>query len=416
MFSTLLIMIKDKFLFSCFCFCVVTLVAQNPLTTIIEDNKAVFGDIFERPDHYEVQILYTQINRSIDNTPTFTTFSYGLKEQQYFYPASTVKMPTALLALEKLNDLEIIGLDKHTPMRIGAGSPPQTSMQLDTTAENNLPSIAHFIKKIFLVSDNDAYNRLYEFVGQRELNEKLWQKGFTNSRIIHRLSAPAYNKTTNRYTNPITFFQGDTILYHQGPVYSQAYPSLDLKQEIRGKGYENKAGKIVAEPFDFTYKNYISLPNLHDILKTVLFPNSVSAQQRFRLTDADYAFLYQYLSQTPRAGKYPYFDKPDGYVKFFLFGGAEEKIPEHIRVFNKVGDAYGYLTDVAYVVDFKNQLEFMIAATIHVNDNRIYNDGVYEYESKGFPFFKNLGWLIYKHELERNRNFLPDLSKFQFGK
>jgi len=406
-------MFKAKLLFCFFCFSLLKLVAQNPLSTIIEENKAVFGDIFEHPEQYEVQILYTQINRTEDNTPTFTTFSYGLQEQQYFYPASTVKMPTALLALEKLNELKIIGLDKNTPMRIGAGSPPQTAMQVDSTAENNLPSIAHFIKKIFLVSDNDAYNRLYEFIGQQQLNERLWQKGFTHSRIIHRLSAPNYDKTTNRYTNPITFYKGDSILYHQGEVYSKAYPSLDLNKEIRGKGYENKAGKIVKESFDFRYKNYISLQHLHDILKTLLFPNSVPAQQRFRLSDADYAFLYQYLSQTPQAEKYPYFDKPDGYVKFFLFGGSEEKIPEHIRVFNKVGDAYGYLTDVAYVVDFKNQLEFMVAATIHVNDNRIYNDGVYEYEEKGFPFFKNLGWLLYNYELKRNRNFLPDLSKFE---
>ena len=406
-------MFKVQWLFCFFGFSMLQLIAQNPLTTIIEENKAVFGDIFDRPEHYEVQIIYTQINRTKDNTPTFTTFSYGLQEQQYFYPASTVKMPTAFLALEKLNELAIIGLDKNTPVRIGAGSSPQTAMQVDSTAKNALPSIAHFIKKIFLVSDNDAYNRLYEFIGQQQLNERLWQKGFTKSRIIHRLSSPDYDKMTNRYTNPITFYKGDTILYHQGEVYSQAYPSLGLKKEIKGKGYENKVGQIVQESFDFTYKNYISLQDLHDILKTVLFPNSVPVQQRFRLTGADYAFLYQYLSQAPRAEKYPYFDKPDGYVKFFLFGGSEEKIPEHIRVFNKVGDAYGYLTDVAYVLDFKNQLEFMIAATIHVNDNRIYNDGVYEYATKGFPFFKNLGWLIYNHELKRNRTFLPDLSRFE---
>ena len=406
-------MLKNKFLLYFFFFCLGKLSAQNPLTTIIQENKSVFGDIFDRPDHYEVQILYTQINRAEDNSPIFTTFSYRLNEAQYFYPASTIKMPTAFLALEKLNDLGIIGLDKQTPMRIGVGSSPQTAMQHDSTAEDTLPSIAHFIKKIFLVSDNDAYNRLYEFMGQQQLNEKLWEKGFKNSRIIHRLSAPNYDKVTNRFTNPITFYKGDTILYHQGEVFSKAYPSLDLKREIRGKGYENKAEKIVNEPFDFTYKNYISLQHLHDILKTVLFPKSVPKQQRFRLTEPDYAFLYQYLSQTPRAGKYPYYDKPDGYVKFFLFGGATEKIPEHIRVFNKVGDAYGYLTDVAYVIDFKNQIEFMVAATIHVNDNRIYNDGVYEYEEKGFPFFKSLGWLIYNYELKRNRNFLPNLSKFK---
>ena len=36
---------------------------QNPLLDIIHQNKATFGDIFDRPDHYEVQIIYTQIDR-----------------------------------------------------------------------------------------------------------------------------------------------------------------------------------------------------------------------------------------------------------------------------------------------------------------------------------------------------------------
>ncbi len=73
-------------------------------------------------------------------------------------------------------------------------------------------------------------------------------------------------------------------------------------------------------------------------------------------------------------------------------------------IFNKVGDAYGYLTDVAYVMDTKNNIEFMVAATIHVNGNGVFNDGVYEYASKGFPFFKDLGNLIYAVELKRRQN------------
>ncbi|MDP9231009.1 MAG: glycoside hydrolase family 9 protein, partial [Bacteroidota bacterium] len=42
-----------------------------------------------------------------------------------------------------------------------------------STAANGFPSIAQYIKKIFLVSDNDAYNRLYEFLGQQTINDKL---------------------------------------------------------------------------------------------------------------------------------------------------------------------------------------------------------------------------------------------------
>ena len=52
-------------------------------------------------------------------------------------------------------------------------------------------------------------------------------------------------------------------------------------------------------------------------------------------------------------------------------------------------------------MDTKNKVEFMLAATIHVNANRIYNDGVYEYDGVGFPFFKNLGNLIHEAEIKR---------------
>ena len=174
----------------------------------------------------------------------------------------------------------------------------------------------------------------------------------------------------------------------------------------------NNAGKIVNEPFNFTAKNYISLQNLHDILKTVLFPESVPAHQRFDLTEADYQFLYKYMSMTPKTSDYPKYDKPDGYVKFFMYGGDAPTIPDHLKIFNKVGDAYGYLTDVAYIIDTKNNIEFMVAATIHVNDNRIYNDGVYEYEGVGFPFFRELGKLIYQHNLKRKKAFRSDLGRF----
>ena len=402
---------KKYILISCLWCCAGLLMAQNPLLDIINKNKTTFGDIFDRPDHYEVQIIYTQIDRDKNNVPHFQSYFYQLDSTNYFYPASTVKMPTAFVALEKLNQLSIKGLDKNTPMRNGVGSLPQTEANLDASAKNLLPFIAHYIKKIFLVSDNDAYNRLYEFVGQAELNKRLHQKGFTDLRLIHRLSAPDYNAETNRHTNPVTFYKNDRILYHQGEVYSQTDADLGLQKEIKGKGYADNERNIVNEPFNFTAKNYVSLQNLHDILKTVLFPESVPAAQRFDLTAEDYAFLYKYMSMTPKTSDYPKYDKPDGYVKFFMFGGDAPTIPGHIKIFNKVGDAYGYLTDVAYVMDTKNKVEFMLAATIHVNDNGVYNDGVYEYDKIGFPFFRDLGNLIYTQELGRRRDVVPDFER-----
>jgi hypothetical protein len=33
---------------------------------------------------------------------------------------------------------------------------------------NGLPSMEHFVKRVFLISENDLYNRFYQFLGQQQ--------------------------------------------------------------------------------------------------------------------------------------------------------------------------------------------------------------------------------------------------------
>lgn len=397
---------------------------QNTLETLLQAHSNQFQPVLSDPDKYRVQIIYTQIDRDENNRPSFTSHTFHLDNSRYFYPASTVKMPAALLALEKINKLQVRGLDRNATMITGAVSPPQTAATTDSTAANGLPSMAHYIKKIFVVSDNDAFNRLYEYLGQEYLTRRLWEKGYNDTRIIHRLSAPGFNQESNRLTNPVSFYKtarstrdltSETLLYHQGEVYSKVNPPFMLKDELQGTGYINGAGELIQEPFDFRQRNFFSLRNLHDMVRAVMFPDDVPEQQKFRLTDDDYAFVRQCMSMLPRESDYPTYpekDYPDGYVKFLMFGDTEERIPDYIRIYNKVGNAYGYLTDAAYIVDYQNQVEFLLAATIHVNDDGIFNDGKYEYKEIGYPFLANLGKVIYDYELRRYRKNKPVLNRY----
>ena len=41
-----------------------------------------------------------------------------------------------------------------------------------------------------------------------------------------------------------------------------------------------------------------------------------------------------------------------------MYGGSAREVPRRLRIFNKVGDAFGFLTDAAYVVDLENGVEF----------------------------------------------------------
>ena len=140
--------------------------SDSLLKSILETNhNEIFQQVLHDPQTYRLQIIYTQINRDKHNQPSFKNYYFNYDPAFYFNPASTVKLPLSLLALEKLNEMHIRGVNKYTAMQFDSSYEKQVPLYKDTSAKNGLPSIAQFIRKAFLVSDNDAYNRLYQFVG-----------------------------------------------------------------------------------------------------------------------------------------------------------------------------------------------------------------------------------------------------------
>lgn len=374
-----------------------------------------FEQVLANAEKHRIQIIYTQIDRDQENNASFKTYGYRLNPGEYFYPASSIKLPAALLALEKINDLHVRDLTPFSKMEIDSAYSGQTSVRTDSTSRNGNPSIDHYIKKLFLVSDNDAFNRLYEFIGQKEVNDRLRKKGFEDIRISHRLSIPL-TIAENQCTNPVRFFNDDQLIYDQPLVCNddtiQSNSSIHL-----GKGYMQD-GKIIQEPMEFTNKNFISLESLHDILLSVIFPENLNPQKCFHLTKTDYSFLYRYMSMYPQESDFPSYGNkyPDDYCKFLMFAGTEDHINRNIRIYNKIGQAYGFLVDMAYIVDFERKIEFVLGAVIYVNENEILNDGIYEYETIGFPFMRDLGQVFYRYELKRPRQYYPDLSKYNWNK
>ena len=385
---------------------------HGSLEALLRSQPERFGTVMQDPEKYRVQILYTQINRDADNRPMFLSFNYRLNANEYFYPASTVKLPTAALALEKINRLGIDGLSRDTAMLTGVDFEGQTEVVEDSSSPNGRPSVAHYARKILLVSDNDAYNRLYEFLTPDTLNNRLRDMGFAGTRIMHRLEI-ALSVEANRHTNPIQFVDGDKVLHEQGPAYSQQDFSADAPI-LLGEA-EMVDGERLERPKDFAIKNAYPLQAQHDVIKSLLFPDDVDADMRFALSEDDYRFLYRNMSGYPGDSGIPdYADAvryPDGYVKFLMFGGDAAEIPSNIRVFNKPGDAYGFLTDVAYIVDVENGVEFLLAATIFTNENQTFNDDDYEYDEIALPFLRELGRAIYEIELARERDHVPNFDR-----
>ncbi len=389
--------------------------SPNPLEMLLQSSPALKSALLNK-DSLRIQIVYTQIDRNKRNKPSFTEYNYNLNNNTYFYPASTVKMPIALLALEKLNELKIRGLTKETTMITDSAAVAQDHVYTQPNAADSRPTIENYIKQIFLVSDNDAYNRLYEFLGQEYIQKKLSEKGYSDAIIRHRLQI-SRTLEQNATTNPVKFYDtSGTLVYEQPMQISNAqYPLLEAKL---GKGYMSK-GKLVNEPFSFATKNRVYLQDLHHILQSVLFPEQLKKEQRFNLTKEDYAFVRKWMSAFPKESDFPNYDSAhywDAYCKFLYYGSEKGTQPNNFRIFNKVGDAYGFLIDVTYVVDLANNIEFMLSAAISCNQDGIYNDDHYDYDTIGYPFMKNLGQAVYQYELSRKRKYAPDLKYFQFHK
>ncbi len=338
------------------------------LSSILESDHELIKKVVDKLEAHELQIVFT-------NLKTGETDRFQVNDSNYFYPASTVKFPIAVLALEKVHaDTQ---LQSTTPFYV-EGDSVETTIRKEVT-------------KIFAVSDNDAYNRLFEYLGTDYINQKLAEKGLQPARIAHRLSTANADETS---TKGIVFQLNDTTLIQQESLVNKAPEPLELHRRYKGVGYYAD-GTLVEEPMDFGEKNYLPITVLHQLMHRITRPSAFSSEEQFQLDPKDYDFLLETMHQVPRISGYDEDEYYDGYVKFFLFGDTKERIPEHINIYNKVGYAYGYLTDCAYIKDQKHNVEFLLTATIHVNEDGIFNDDVYEYESLGIPFLAELGRQIH---------------------
>src|SRR6187551_1640043 len=236
-------------------------------------DDSILQKVLRQPDTFRVQIIYTQIDRDKKNKPSFKNFYFNVDSLFYFNPASTVKLPLAALSLEKLNALNIAGVNKYTSMQFDSAYPRQVRELYDSSSETNYPSIANFIRKAFLISDNDAYNRMYQFVGQQTINRNLRAKGYKSIRITREFMG--FTEEENRHTNPISFIDKDgKVIYTQPMQYNT--DSFDFSHTIKiGKAHYNNKDSLINEPIDFTKVNNLPLEDFQQILQSILFPLSV---------------------------------------------------------------------------------------------------------------------------------------------
>ena len=310
-------MAKFFLFFGLFCFSFVVSGQTFSFDSIL-NKKPILKTVNANVDVFRLQIIYTQITRDSNGKPTFKNYTYKLDSTNYFYCASLVKLPCSILALEKVNVLKI---DKDAYMFTDSSNACQHSVKRDVTSLSGYPSVAQYIKRMFLISDNFSFGRIYEFLGVDYLHNRLASLGYENMRIVHRFDGGC-KETEHTTTNPISFFDTNfKLIYLQKPQISLKQYNHPLGIVKVGKAHMNAQNKKINEPKDFTQMNYISLQNIHSMLQRLVFNDFYPAENQYCITKDDQQFLLNYLTLYPRESTNPTYASSqyyDSYKKYFI--------------------------------------------------------------------------------------------------
>lgn len=377
---------------------------------------AVLADLGHHPDAapllrdargHRIQILVAEVDES-DHVPVLVRHPFRLSDE-YFYPASAIKLCGAVAAVEYLNELardwshELPTLD--TPLRIYPLFEDEVLEQRDrSNRDRRRITLRHELRKLFLVSDNRAYDRAFEFAGHEFTNHAMHRAGLYSARCVHRLSERR-SFSENLRSPRIKLLVGSRPLTIPARTSDTPVDSTHLDGLSIGSGWVAD-GRLVWEPMDFHRKNSISVRDLQDALVKVVRPDVDLGSPPFDLSDAQHEFLRRAMSQLPRESENPVYDReefPDDHVKFLLDGLARVVPVDELRVYNKVGRAYGFSVENAYVVHEPSGRSFFVTAVLYTNPNGILNDGDYAYEDLADPWLEALGEVL-------ARRFFSDLT------
>lgn len=372
--------------------CITTAIAQRGeffiQQTLAKSNNPAVHKVLNNPDKYKVKILLTPI---IKDEAT-VTYTYG-NLNTYYYPASFIKLPTAIAACnfmdavddKRINDSTFICIRKRD---IACGFNKENAVYDSLLYDDYF---ANIITRMLTVSDNTAYNMLYELMGQDFLNAQLPKMQLYKSFINKKLGA--CDTTQLRFTGPVALY--NNVRYFNASVDS-ILSTFPLKATRNYRKNENAVvgkahiagGKLIKKGIDFSYANNIDIEELHQLMQ------SLFAQQTNLVNKKYINLLKNSLLHTPvQSGLAAYTDSvkySSTYNKYFFRDTEKAQLPTGYNVYNKVAMAYGFLGDCAYIENKAKGLRYYLTASIYCNNNEILNDGKYEYATIGFPFLTEL--------------------------
>ncbi len=392
------------------------LTPEQVLKKVFDSIGKIYPEIIQSPEKYRLKVVLTGVNRKNDEVK-LETAGFRTDANEYLYPASTVKLPSLLIALEESNRLQA-----KYPLLSSSTSLSFIKKKGCLSSSNSfkINKISHPItldllgKQVLLVSDNNAYNYIFEYSGQKLLNQRLASLGFDSARFTRKFVLNC-SLEENRISDSIVFLDANNKAIYSRPMITNTDSIFVDSTATLGQKYIGTDKKIVEKPFDFSKQNNFNVLDLHKVVTGLIFPTS-SFSHKFDITKEQRHFLIKNM------GAYPYesdlnYSKTDyfpAYKKYIFYGRTprvdiSEDTLNRFRSFNTVGLSFGCVIDAAYLVDYETGKECILTMAVYANKDELINDAKYDYETFAFPLFKDFGQLV-MHFLNENKSAVPNLK------
>jgi hypothetical protein len=353
--------------------------AKEPIVEqILEDGGPALQKVLASPETFRFQVVYGTIENGKLEQHLYRA------DAEYFFPASSMKTPIAFATLARSTK---------------AGVPRDASLRLfpvDGDGPVYTTTIARETWRAIIVSDNFSANRLLAIGGHREIHEMLWATGLKSARIRSGFATgdaidPAELSPKIEVVDPpktIAPRKSDLVL-----------PPNDAKNMDVGKA-AIVDGRRVEGPLSFANKNAMRLRELQDTMVRIMRPDLVADSS---LSAADREYLQKALGTYPSESGLAGYDRNvvADYQHNPLLRGIERVRPRSkVKVYSKVGQAFGFLVANTYVVETETNRAFFLAAVVFANPDDVMNDDLYAYDTIAFPALADVGEAFTRHAFD----------------
>lgn len=362
--------------------------APLDVVSLIKGQDSLVDRVLEQAEKYRLQFVCT----IIDNDQKAKMQTDRKVSGSYFYPASTVKLPVALLTLEKLNRL---GFSLDDRLILNPDVQCGNTSYIQNTQPDGL-SFRQMLEEMLVMSNNEHYSILYHFLSPGEMYQRLSELGYSGVHIFRAFNGCELEAQLK--TNSWKVLQDGKMVYTQDAQVKSLDWLANMYRYDPGKLIGSKheyRGEIRPGPFDFNYQLELPLEQLHEMLLRLVHAELFPERMRWLLSPEQRAQMIEWMGKFPSECCDELFDNarkfPNAYNKYFLVGESNAEYP---RTISKIGLSYGFVTESVYVqCSEKRSLVFTVS--MYVNENDTVNDGKYEYEEIARPFLARVGTILY---------------------